>query len=207
MGGIRFNRSARQSAGEARSAILACAMSIFAERGYHETTVRHLADEIGVRPASIYYHFHDKQTILREIIQQATEELLVELQRPPETGDARRHLIEMLRTHLHFIYAHSDQARIILEQTHLLRDEEAEAVRAIQRRILDFYRACLTKAYAQHGVENDTASASLLALSVINGFFRWARTTPRRSLDQQIASSIAFIMGGLGLGASEDDAA
>jgi AcrR family transcriptional regulator len=47
--------------------ILAAAATLFAEQGYATTSTRELAARVGVRSASIYYHFPSKEAILRRI--------------------------------------------------------------------------------------------------------------------------------------------
>lgn len=54
--------------GETRDRILVEASRLFAERGYHGTSTRDIADVIGVRQPSIYKHFATKHLILAELL-------------------------------------------------------------------------------------------------------------------------------------------
>ena len=47
-----------------REEILAAAAGLFAERGYAATSTRLIADTVGIRQASLYYHFANKEQIL-----------------------------------------------------------------------------------------------------------------------------------------------
>ncbi|MCL2338262.1 MAG: TetR/AcrR family transcriptional regulator [Firmicutes bacterium] len=49
--------------------ILVCAASLFAEKGYTETSVRELASAVGLKAASIYNHFASKSAILECILE------------------------------------------------------------------------------------------------------------------------------------------
>jgi len=49
--------------------ILTCAVDLFAEKGYTETTVRELAEAAGLRGGSIYNHFPSKSAILEYILE------------------------------------------------------------------------------------------------------------------------------------------
>jgi AcrR family transcriptional regulator len=44
---------------------------LFSENGYHATTMRDIAARVGVQPASLYYHFDTKQSILLSIMHDA----------------------------------------------------------------------------------------------------------------------------------------
>ncbi|RZS87545.1 TetR family transcriptional regulator [Motilibacter rhizosphaerae] len=51
-----------------RELILDVAARLFAERGYAATPTRAIADAVGIRQASLYYHFPSKETILVELL-------------------------------------------------------------------------------------------------------------------------------------------
>lgn len=51
-----------------REEILASAASLFGTQGYTETTTRQIADAVGIKQASLYYHFADKSQILRSLL-------------------------------------------------------------------------------------------------------------------------------------------
>ena len=50
-----------------RETILRVASELFAQRGYEGTTMAELADTVGIRGPSLYYHFKDKADILRAL--------------------------------------------------------------------------------------------------------------------------------------------
>jgi AcrR family transcriptional regulator len=51
-----------------RAQILDAAAELFSAQGYGAATTRQIADAVGVRQASIYYHFSNKQEILAELL-------------------------------------------------------------------------------------------------------------------------------------------
>ena len=50
---------------DTRARILETAAGLFAERGYAGTSMRDLAEKLGVTPAALYYHFPSKGDILQ----------------------------------------------------------------------------------------------------------------------------------------------
>lgn len=51
-----------------REEILEVAAKLFAEQGYTETTTRQIAEAVGIKQASLYYHFADKGSIVRALL-------------------------------------------------------------------------------------------------------------------------------------------
>jgi AcrR family transcriptional regulator len=58
----------KNSALSTREEILAAAAQLFGSQGYTETTTRQIADAVGIKQASLYYHFPDKSQILRSLL-------------------------------------------------------------------------------------------------------------------------------------------
>jgi AcrR family transcriptional regulator len=54
--------------GDTRRRILAAALDLFAERGYHATSMRDLARAVGVRESALYHHFSSKERILETVV-------------------------------------------------------------------------------------------------------------------------------------------
>lgn len=59
----------RLPAATAREEILDAAAELFAQRGYAATSTRSIAERVGIRQASLYYHFDNKEQILAELLE------------------------------------------------------------------------------------------------------------------------------------------
>jgi AcrR family transcriptional regulator len=57
----------------AREQIIDAAAHLFVERGYAATSTRAIADAVGIRQASLYYHFPRKEQILEELLMRTVE--------------------------------------------------------------------------------------------------------------------------------------
>jgi AcrR family transcriptional regulator len=58
-------------------AILAAAIKVMAEHGYHGTSVRDIAECAELSPAALYYHFASKQDVLATIMERGIDRLLM----------------------------------------------------------------------------------------------------------------------------------
>jgi AcrR family transcriptional regulator len=58
---------ARRPRGEMRELILDAALELFIEQGYDKTSLRQIAERVGVTKAALYYHFARKEDIFLEL--------------------------------------------------------------------------------------------------------------------------------------------
>src|ERR1700674_3267351 len=64
-----------------REKILAAAVKLLSQYGYHAATMRDIARISGIQAASIYYHYANKQALLVEIMDTHMRDLNANLQR------------------------------------------------------------------------------------------------------------------------------
>jgi AcrR family transcriptional regulator len=60
---------------DTRDRILETALDLFIERGYDKTSLREIAERVGVTKAALYYHFASKEEIIRTLVQPLVEHL------------------------------------------------------------------------------------------------------------------------------------
>ncbi|MGH7666455.1 MAG: TetR/AcrR family transcriptional regulator [Candidatus Dormibacteria bacterium] len=51
-----------------REVILQAALDLFTEQGFDKTSLREVAERVGVTKAALYYHFHSKEEILASLV-------------------------------------------------------------------------------------------------------------------------------------------
>ena len=66
--------------------ILECAVALFNARGSHSVTTNHIAEELGMSPGNLYYHYRNKQEIIRDIFAKITARFAEAWTLPPEAG-------------------------------------------------------------------------------------------------------------------------
>ncbi len=67
--------------------ILQTARRMFAGKGFYDTNLNDVAQEVGIARGTIYLHFPTKEDLLLAIINQAEEQLLTRLNEAIEPGD------------------------------------------------------------------------------------------------------------------------
>src|SRR5713226_9074182 len=84
-----------------REKVLAAAVQLFAEYGYHAAPLRDIARIVGIQAASIYYHYANKQALLVEIMETYMRHLNGNLERIlREQSDPQKRLHEAIANHI-----------------------------------------------------------------------------------------------------------
>ncbi len=86
---------------DTKETIRTVALELFGERGYDKTSLREIAERLGVTKAAVYYHFKSKEEILVSLVQEFDGQLgeLIEWGRSrPADHDTRRELLRRYST-------------------------------------------------------------------------------------------------------------
>jgi AcrR family transcriptional regulator len=112
---------------ERRVAILDSALTVFARRGYHASSIDDIAREAGVSKALIYEHFTSKQDLYAELLEQHAGELFSALAEAiSEAGrDASARLVVGFDAFCGFVEEHTVAWRMLFREA---TDPEAVAV-------------------------------------------------------------------------------
>jgi AcrR family transcriptional regulator len=112
------------------------ALSLFSERGYHGTTMKHVAAELGVQAPSLYNHVGSKQEILARLMKTGMERMIAKQDEALASTDD---VVEQLRlmTEAH-VLVHTSHRRSALIGDRELRNLE-EPARTEQRGRRELY--------------------------------------------------------------------
>ncbi|MDN4598864.1 TetR/AcrR family transcriptional regulator [Leifsonia virtsii] len=86
--GDRQDVGVRGRGAQTREAAQRVALRLFTEQGYEATSLRQIADELGINKASLYYYFDGKEAIVQSLLEQRgdeAEELLAWVREQPRS--------------------------------------------------------------------------------------------------------------------------
>jgi AcrR family transcriptional regulator len=81
---------------DTRARILRAALEEFSERGYHATSVRELAERVGVTKTAVLYHFPGKADIVTALAEPLLDDLETAMEKAAAAADPRAAAIEGL---------------------------------------------------------------------------------------------------------------
>src|SRR5580704_13460374 len=81
---------------DTRSRLRQLALKLFAEQGYEKTSLREIAEQLGVTKAALYYYFKSKEDIVRSLVEDYVaelDELIAWAKGQPRTAETRAEII------------------------------------------------------------------------------------------------------------------
>ncbi|WP_210593359.1 TetR/AcrR family transcriptional regulator [Streptomyces sp. GESEQ-35] len=95
MGGTMDGTKQRRR-GDTRQRIQDVALELFAEQGYEKTSLREIAERLGVTKAALYYHFKTKEEIIVSLFEDLTkpiEDLIEWGRQQPHTLETKQEIV------------------------------------------------------------------------------------------------------------------
>jgi len=160
-----------------RHELVAVAARLFAERGYHGTSMADLAEAMGVQKGSLYSLTGSKQDLLVVVTREGAAAFHTALDRVPEDADPLARIGAALRGHLAVVAEQADTATVFTREWRFLEEPELTAFRDERRRYETRWRSLLAEA-AERGMlraDLDFEATVLLVLSAANWAYTWIR--------------------------------
>ncbi|PTL83697.1 TetR/AcrR family transcriptional regulator [Vitiosangium sp. GDMCC 1.1324] len=117
-----------------RRRILEAALRLFASQGFHGTSIRDVAKELGLQPSALYTHFPTKEHILAELVQVGHETLHEALRKALlDAGtEPAAQVRALIRAHTVLHATHPQLAVVVNEELHALPPELAAPAMALR---------------------------------------------------------------------------
>jgi TetR/AcrR family transcriptional regulator, cholesterol catabolism regulator len=154
------------------------AARLFAQRGYHGTSIGDLAAALGIQKASVYSHIKGKEDLLAEIALAGAEAFHAALDAVPDADPAER-LRLALRAHLGVVDQQLEVATVFLNEWRYLTGSARERFLAERHHYERRIRRLFEDAVAAGGLraDLDIRHAVLAFLSIGNWAYTWMAHT------------------------------
>jgi len=173
------------------------AAKLFAERGFHGTSMGDLADALGVQKGSLYSLTGSKQELLVETMRAGARAFHAALDGVPERASAVERVRLALRGHLRVVSEQLDVATVFTREWRYLEDAYRDEILAERRRYEARWRALFEEGVASGGLRTDldAGAATLLVLSAANWAYTWL--LPGRDTDELADRFTAILVDGV----------
>jgi TetR/AcrR family transcriptional regulator, cholesterol catabolism regulator len=163
--------------GTRRNELTRQAARLFAEKGYHGTSIGDLAEAMGVQKGSLYAHIDSKADLLWEVARDGAVSFHEALDAVPEQLSATEKIRAAFRAHLRVVAEQLDVATVFIREWRYLDGERREEFLGERRRYEERFRALFREGreLGELRTDLDDATATLLALSAANWAYTWLR--------------------------------
>jgi AcrR family transcriptional regulator len=180
--------------------VRAAALRLFRDKGYHATSMRDIAAEVGINTGSLYSYIRSKEDLLIPVFERAMGVLLAEIEQiaaDASLGPTER-LRRAIHAHVTAVADNLDTLTVYLSEWRQLGAESLSTVRQQRERYAELFWAIL-----EDGMERgefrpmDTRIALLGMVGMCNYLFRWYRPDGRLTPDQIADELCAMVLDGV----------
>ena len=162
----------RSAYDEKLESILRTAAAIFAEKGYHQASIRDIARATGVSLSGLYYYFDSKEELLFLIQDHAFGTLTGNLERMLEgVEEPHRKLRILMENHLRYFIGAKAEMKVLSHESESLTGEYRRTVNAKKRRLTEIVTGILREIRPGGGVDPRVATFSLFGM--MNWLYNW----------------------------------
>jgi AcrR family transcriptional regulator len=180
-----------------RSELTRQAARLFAEKGYHGTSIGDLAQAMGVQKGSLYAHIDSKQDLLYETMRDGAAAFHGALDAIPDELPATEKIRLALRAHLRIVSEQLDVATVFVREWRYLEGERREEILAERRRYEERIRELFREGRELSELRSDLdeSAAALFFLSAANWAYTWLQ--PGRDTDAIADRFYALLVDGI----------
>jgi TetR/AcrR family transcriptional regulator, cholesterol catabolism regulator len=173
------------------------AAKLFAQKGYHGTSIGDIAEALGVQKGSLYAHIASKEDLLYETMREGADAFHGALDAIPDALPAVEKIRLALRGHLRVVAEQLEVATVFVQEWRYLegarRDEIVAERRRYEQRIRELFRE--GRELSELRADLDEGSAALLLLSAANWAYTWLQ--PGRETDELADRFFALLVDGM----------
>ena len=153
---------------------LSWAAKVFADQGYHSTTMRDLAAATGMSLAGMYYYVRGKEELLAKIQERCFTRVLEGAERAvaARTGDPVERLQAFIRHHVTFFAAHMPEMKVLSHEAASPTGERLRRIATIKRRYVGLLEGLLREA-APDETPVDRSAAAYILFGMMNWIYNW----------------------------------
>jgi AcrR family transcriptional regulator len=162
--------------------ILKASAKIFAEKGFHRTSVRDISRSTKLSLAGLYYYFTTKEELLYLIQERCFETLLQRWQRAPISEmDVRTRIRVFAENHLSFFLHNMPEMKVMAHEDESLTGEFQDKILVLKRRYVKVLLDLIGELQQKEGGKGvDLRVATFSLFGMMNWIYTWYQ--PKRDL-------------------------
>lgn len=183
--------------GGSRRLILDTAARLLRSGGYHQTTLREIAEAVGIRKASLYHHFASKEEIVEAVVNDGVrfvQDAVVAALAGMDGTSPRQRLEAAITAHLTALHGQRDYTTASFRVFTFGATPVPESVRAARRAYEDVWRGLIAEMQAAGALPQERSADLMryMILGAMNGSIDWFR--PGRFAIAEVAQEFSALI-------------
>jgi len=182
-----------------KDVIISKAARLFREKGYSATSMRDLAEHVGVEAASLYNHIKSKAEILQEICFKTANQFMnhiTELELSDQKSITK--VESILRFHINQMVNHYEEVYVMDREWKHLTDPYLSNMQSQRRSYRQRIAAIIEEGIRKGEIKNiDAPTAVLIMLHAVSGIESWHRRVKRIGSEMLEENMVMILVEGL----------
>ena len=178
-----------------RAELLRAAAKLFVEKGFDATTTRDIAEAVGMRSGSPFYHFRSKQALLKaamiEGLDAGRERLAAAIE---GIADPEQRLRVLVRTHLGTLLEGDCRSPLLVSETRALDDQARSEIADAFDRYQVPWQQTLDELTEAGKLASAAPPVRLLLFGMLNWSSHWYRSDGDLSVDALAEAAVAMLL-------------
>jgi AcrR family transcriptional regulator len=163
--------------------VLKTSAGVFADKGYHSTSMRDISRATKMSLSGLYYYFKSKEELLFLIQDYCFSTVIDDCHRLlAGIDDPVQRLKLLIENHLNYFVHNMSEMKVLSHESNSITGELFKKIETKKRQYVDLVIALLDELARQHRVEGrDTRIATFLLFGMMNWIYNWYN--PRKDVD------------------------
>ncbi len=179
--------------------ILKCSAKIFAEKGFHHTSVRDISRATKMSLSGLYYYFTTKEELLYLIQERCFLTLLQRWEQATAADvDVRARIRAFAENHLSFFLHNMPEMKVMAHEDESLTGEFNEKILVLKRRYVKVIMDLMGELHEQEGSQGfDLRLATFTLFGMMNWIYTWYQPKRDLALPQLVEQMLRIYFFGL----------
>jgi AcrR family transcriptional regulator len=163
--------------------VLKTSAAIFAEKGYHSTSIRDIARATEMSLSGLYYYFKSKDELLFLIQDYCFSTVIEDCHKLLDGVDDPVHRLKLLiENHLHYFVHNMNEMKVLSHEANSISGDLFRKVNSKKRQYVDLVMALLEEITREHRVRDlDLRVATFSLFGMMNWIYNWYN--PRKDVN------------------------
>ncbi len=182
-----------------KETIIETAARLFRERGFSATSMRDLAEQVGVEAASLYNHISSKAEILQELCFKVANKFMSHIDKvDAEDIPSIKKIESVLRFHIQQMVHHYEEVYVSDREWKHLTDPYLSNIQTQRRVYRQRIASIIEEGIKKNEIKKiDAPTAVLIMLHAVSGIESWHRSKEKITGEVLEENMIAILIGGL----------